>query len=172
MPSSTELRLGGEQHVPVRDHDALGRPGGARGVDERRHLVLLDRRQPLVELRLRDRIAAREKLRPGHLVGGLRLALQEHEVLEQRQLSGVRAKLGELLVILHHRQRRLGVRGDVRDLVGRGGAVDPRGRDPAAIAPRSAITHSGRFGPRITMREPAAMPSWMSARPARRTSRA
>jgi hypothetical protein len=44
------------------------------------------------------------------------------------------------------------------------------GTAPAAIAPRSAMTHSGRLGPAMETDSPGFTPSAISARAVRRTS--
>ena len=77
----------GPREVRVREHHALGRAGGARGVDQRREAVGLERVDALEEPLVVDGVALREELLPrehDRIVDACGAAHQ-HDVLEVRQ---------------------------------------------------------------------------------------
>ena len=149
-------RATGGQLVGVRDLHALGRPGGARGVDQGEHVVGLDGAPRGLEV---------EVLRCPRLdvVEGqgavLALAVDDHDVLEVLGALGGLAN-GVEEGTLGHDHAALGVAGQVLDLLGRVGVVDREGRgaqmhgggvDPVVLGPVGE--HDGE---RVPARDPEA----------------
>lgn len=134
-------RRDGLRHVrPVvlRQPHALGAAGRARGVDQRGQLVGGDGRDPLldrVRVLLQIRGAARLQLGEGeHPALGVALdrlgarRVEDHDVLEVRQLGAALARLRQLGRVLREEHPALGVAQDVRRLLGVGLRVNGGGR--------------------------------------------
>jgi hypothetical protein len=115
--------------VLVREHHALRRPRRARGVDEGREALRLERRDALVEARLGHAVTRREERVPvmereRRRVGRHGDALHEHDVTQPRKRRGHALDLAPLLEALEQDDRRLAVLDHERDLLGRAGRVD------------------------------------------------
>ena len=142
-----------EDDVAVREHRALGRAGGAGGVDQQgelRRLGACDQLLPQAGMRDIVGAAQRQKLVERHDQRVAEICQAFH--VEDEDLGDLRAALAhlyelvELLVVLDEQEARLAVVQDVVDLLGRVGRVDTVGN--AAGAHR---THVGvePFGHRI-----------------------
>ena len=105
--------------VLVREHHGLRRPRRARGVDERREAIRLERVEALVEARVVDAVALRDERVPRDRlrVIGRRDAAHEHDVHDGGQLGEDLLDLLPLREILDEHDLRGGVAGDVLDLV-------------------------------------------------------
>ena len=108
--------LDGPCQVAVGQHHALGRTGGARGVDQRGQIV--GRRQGRRRLEVEGLAVEQRRvgvdLRPGLAIG----VVQDHQVLEQRQVvPNLREALEEARV-LDDGDRGLAVTGEIGHLLG------------------------------------------------------
>ena len=104
--------LDGREQVAVHELDALGRPRGARRVDQRQQVVGPDRAPRALDVEAGVRaldVAPRQRALAAR-------ALEHHDVLERGQLREV--------LLLDDRDLRARVLHDVGDLLGRRGQVD------------------------------------------------
>ena len=115
------------EEVAMRELDALGRPGGARGVDEGQDVVGLDRGDRGLDVEVRVRA-----LEVGERHGALRRLPVEHDhVLERGGLLARREDLGQV-GLLDNGDLGGRVVEQVLDLLGRVGLVDRVGRGAEA----------------------------------------
>jgi hypothetical protein len=116
-------------HLGVGDLHSLGRPGGARRVDQRQDIVGLHR--PPAGLELEPRVAAGHHLlhcdRPG------RLAVYAHHMLDRGAAGDLQQPRHELLLAQHHPVARVGQH--LGDLLSREGVVH-RERDRPQVKRR------------------------------------
>ncbi len=119
-----------EQHVLVADHGALGRAGGAGGIDQHADLVrpaLLDAgAEPF--FRVRDAVAQLVEFVQEHHHGVLEitqaLAVEHDHFLQGGHLVAHGQVLVELLVVLHEQEGGAAVVDQVGELLGAVGGVD------------------------------------------------
>ena len=120
MPQQVEVALGGPHDVAVGEHDALGRPGGARRVDDRGQRVGGDEAGRLRQV---GGVALGE-YRPGHhalAAGRAGDDLGARQGDDAGQLGQLVAHDGEALEeagVLDHGHLGVAVAGQVGDLVG------------------------------------------------------
>ncbi len=107
--------------VVVGEHAALGPPGRAGGVDQRREVVRARRRTAFLELRVADAGAEPPDL-------GDRPTLERPDVGELGQAPAHGPDAGQVGRVLHHDRPRPGVREDPLDLLLRRRLVDRHGR--------------------------------------------
>jgi hypothetical protein len=104
--------------VAVREHAALGRPGRARGVDDRVGVVGRDGLAALAQLGLVAAAATLAQLVERDRVGHVAARVDDHEVLERREVLAHLDDLGHLCRVLADDGHRLGVAGDPLALAG------------------------------------------------------
>jgi len=114
-----------EPEIRVREHHRLGRAGRPARIDERREIVRLHRRQPLVDGEVRDGVAVGEELRPG--------------AHAPERAHAAAAQFRRKVVVADDRDLRAAVAGDVSRLLGGERRIDRRG--DGAGRERSQIGH-------------------------------
>ena len=119
-----------EQHVPVADHGALGRAGGAGGVDQHADVVrpaLLDAGAELL-FRVGDAVAQLVELVQEHHHGVLEiaqaLAVEHDHFLQGGHLVAHGQVFVQLLVVLHEQEGGAAVVDQVGELLGAVGGVN------------------------------------------------
>ena len=139
--------IGDRPVVPVREQAALGRAGGARGVDVERDVLGADRLVAGAPLVVAVTAAALAKLLERERAAQLGVAgLHDDHVLQVGAVVLDLADLGQLLAVLDEDRARVGVLEHVLALRGRVGLVD---RDQGAARGEDAEAGVGPLGPRV-----------------------
>jgi len=123
--------LHGPGHVLVREHHALGRAGGPRGVDQRGQVLGLGDGGGFRQV---DGVGPQQVLVGEDVVGCQAVGVpQDAQVLERRELVAHLEERLEEADVLDHPQVRLAMTDEVGDLVRRGRVVDGDRRAPAEV---------------------------------------
>ena len=124
-----------EHEVAVGEHAALGPPGRAGGVDQRREVERRGRRTPLLELLVGDVLAERREDVDG-VVG------DRPDVVELVEVGAHLGQPGQVVGTLGDHGPGRGVAQDPLDLLGRGGLVDgdrDRAREPDRVVEQGPL---------------------------------
>ena len=156
-----------EHEVAVGEHAALGPPGGAGGVDQRRQVERRRRRTPLLELLVGDVLAER-----GEHVDGV--VVDRPDVVELVEAGAHLGQPGQVVGALGDHGPGAGVAQDPVDLLGRGGLVDghrDRAGEPDRVVEQgplvAGLARSARPGRRPRRRRRSG--PWPRRRPRRGT---